>query len=281
MKINTSYPYPVLYMNNDDYKNSSFHASINVHKSFGEVKASVRFTLENEEIESLIENRTFVYAVHIECGQSSFRNVYKSSEKVLEISIPSNKIRGKVFFHTFILVNKSIENYTNKSFNKWFKDLQFSLEKGNIVAIGEAVEINLYEDPTELLNLPSIVTVRKSLKKEFMEVDLDSNEITISLPEYEYNQYAANANSRLKNTILSFVILPALVFVFTKVNENREDYQGYTWYQVLEKIFEENNVRLDEIGSDALPALKAAQMVLRKPLRSSFDEIEKLSRSED
>ncbi|SHG56074.1 hypothetical protein [Ornithinibacillus halophilus] len=276
MKISKSYPYPVLYVNNDDYVSSTFYTEFDVQDSFGEVKIQVQFSLDNTEISRLIEEDIAVYLVHIECGQTSFRHAYKSNQKVFEITIPTENLRGKINIHTYIIANKRIENYTNDNLNDWFKDIPITYEKGNILAIGDAIETTMYEDNLEMLNLPSIVKISKSLKNEFMEVDIQSDIITISLPKYEYNQYATNAKSRLKNTILSNVITPSLVYVFSKIHENTEDLQEYTWYQVLEKIFDENNYRLEDVGSDSLSALKAAQLVLRKPLKTSFEEIEKI-----
>ncbi|MEH7303281.1 hypothetical protein [Neobacillus drentensis] len=281
MKINNSYPYPVLYLNNDDYVDSSFNTNIKVYESFGEVKIHADFELNNQGIHELIEKQLGVYLIHIECGQTSFRQAYQTSKKTLDISIPTSELKGKILIHSFILAKEKIDNYQNHLLNDWFKDIPISFEKGNFLAIGDAIETTLFEENLELLNLPSIAKVTKSHKNEFMEVDIHSSIITISLPEYEFNQYASNANSRLKNTILSTVIVPSLVYVFSKIQDNSGDLEEYTWYQVLEKIFAENNLNIHDVGTDSLSALKAAQMVLRKPLKTSFEEIEKLNKMED
>ncbi|WP_226036722.1 hypothetical protein [Aquibacillus saliphilus] len=281
MKISTSYPYPVLYMNNDDYINSSFHSKINIQESFGEVQIHLQFELENEGMKRLMEKSEGVYLIHVECGQTSYRNAFKTNKVTLEISIPTEKLRGKIAIHSFIIANQRIENYTNNTLNEFYQEMPITFEKGNILAIGDAIETTLFEDNSEILNLPSIAKVTKSLKNDFMEVDIHSNIITISLPDYEYNQYATNAKSRLKNTILSTVIVPSLVYVFSKMKDNKEDLEDYKWYQVLEKIFDDNNYRLDDVGSDSLSSLKAAQLVLRKPLKTSFEEIEKFNRVEE
>jgi hypothetical protein len=281
MKINNSYPYPVLYLNNDDYVDSSFNTNIKVYESFGEVKIHADFKLNNQGIHELIDKLLGVYLIHIECGQTSFRQAYQTNKKTLDISIPTNELRGRISIHSFILAKEKIDNYQNHLLNDWFKDIPITFEKGNFLAIGDAIETTLFEENLELLNLPSIAKVTKSHKNDFMEVDIHSSIITISLPEYEYNQYASNANSRLKNTILSTVIVPSLVYVFSKIQENSGDLEEYTWYQVLEKIFAENNLNIHDVGTDSLSALKAAQMVLRKPLKTSFEEIEKLNKMED
>ncbi|WP_100333586.1 hypothetical protein [Bacillus alkalisoli] len=281
MKINTSYPYPVLYMNNEDYKKSSFQANIEVGESFGEVRLKVTFSLDNPRIQQLIDEKSAIYLIHVECGQTSYRIAFETAERMLEIPIPTNSLRGKISIHSFIIAKTTITNYTNDRLSDWYKGIPISYEKGNILAIGDAIETTLIDDNTDMLNLPSIVTVSKHLKNEFMDVEIQHDTITIYLPEYEYNQYAMSANSLLKNTILSTVIVPALVYVFSKIGSGTEDLEQYTWYQVLEKIFQENNLRLEDIGTDKLSPLKAAQLVLRKPLKSSFEEIEKLHRTED
>jgi hypothetical protein len=281
MKINTSYPYPVLYMNNEDYTKSNFSTVLHVNDSFGSVQIRTEFELDNPGIKQLIEDRLCVFLIHIECPHTSYRKAFETYQDSLEISIPNNELRGKLLIHSLIVAKERIQNYTNDLLNVWYKGIKVSFEKGNLLAIGEAIETTLFEDHTELLNLPSIITVTKSLKTEFMDVDIHSDNIIVSLPEYEYNQYAGSSNSLLKNTILSTVIVPSLVFVFSKVRENRGDLEQYTWYQVLEKIFAENNHRLEDVGTDLLSPLKAAQLVLRKPLKSSFEEIEKLNGTED
>lgn len=284
MKINPSYPYPVLYAENDDYKNSSFTVNIDVNHFFGDVKIRAAFHLQNEEIERLINKEQCVFTLHIECGQTSYRSIFTTMEKKLEVTIPAKSLRGKVTIHSFIVANEPIPQYTNASFNEFYQGLSFNLEKGNIVAIGEAVDVNLYEDPTELLNLPSIVKITKSLKNDYMEVDMYSDLIVIELPEYEYNEYAANANSGLKQTILTAVIVPALVYVFSRISvSNKEDLAGFTWYQVLEKIFADSGLRIEQVGTDSLPALRAVQMILRRPYKAFFEEINKflMIRSEE
>lgn len=281
MKINIAYPYPVLAAHNDDYKGSSFNTNIDVREVFGELVLDVTFRLQNEEINKLIETGSCVYSIHIECSQTSFRKSYQSSKDSIQIKIPTEKLRGKIDIHSFIIAKEKIVDYKNALLNDWFKGIPITFEKGNLLAIGDAIETTLYEDNTELLDLPSIVNVVKSNKNEFIDVDIATNIITIRLPKYEYEQYALNANTLFKSTILSTVIVPSLVYVFSKINENPEDLAEYTWYQVLEKIFEENGMRLEDVGTDSLSALKAAQMVLRKPLKASFEEIEAFNKAED
>ncbi|SFC95070.1 hypothetical protein [Bacillus sp. UNCCL81] len=281
MKLNSSYPYPVLFEGNDDYINSEFNVDIAVDESFGELKITTNFKLQNEELEHLIHKEMAVYMIHIECPQTSFRKAYNSTEEILNIAIKSSEIRGKVIIHSFVVALKNIENYTNIFLNEWYKDSLITFEKGNFLAIGDAIEVTLLEENIEHMNLPSIVSIHKSDTNEFMEVDLSSSNINILLPKYEYEQYANASNSNLKSTILSMVIMPCLTHTFSQIAENSEDYEDNLWYQVMKKLFKDNGYDIADVGSDTLPPLKATQLVLRKPVKTSFEEISKFHNMED
>lgn len=279
MKINASYPYPVLYINNDDYVDSSFSSNIQVKKSFGDVVIEVTFQLDNKRIRQLIDSDDCVYSVHIECGQTSYRSVFNTKSEVKTISIPSDQLRGKVFIHSFVLADRSIDNYTNPKLNDWYQGIPISFDIGSIISIGSAIETTLYENNEEMLNLPSIISVTSLSKGEYMEVDLSQDLIVVSLPKYEYEQYIHHRKSLLKDTILASVFMPVLVQVFSSINQEY-DFEESTWYQVLEKIFAENNIRIEDVGTDSFPALQAAQMILRKPMKTSFEEIENFNKEE-
>ena len=66
MKISSSYPYPVLHEENDDYIDSSFQVDYKVKNSFGEVKVKAKFALDNPGIQQLIDYGKAAYLIHIE-----------------------------------------------------------------------------------------------------------------------------------------------------------------------------------------------------------------------
>lgn len=68
MKINTSYPYPVLSKHNDDYIDSEFTTEVNVLEQFGEVIIEGTHALNNHEIKRLIDSHQATYMIHVECS---------------------------------------------------------------------------------------------------------------------------------------------------------------------------------------------------------------------
>ncbi|MFY3791083.1 hypothetical protein ACOQFO_05210 [Ureibacillus sp. MALMAid1270] len=277
MKFNNSFPYPVLSLENDDYIGSKFETTVEAQKTFGQLYINLNCNLQDSKIASLINEGKAKYALHVECPQTSFRKIYQSEETKIVAAIPENVLRGKIDVHPFILANETIEGYTNPNLNDFYTDATITYEKGNILALGEAVEVTLFEDDLESQNLPSIVTIRRSESAKELVVSLNSPQIIIELPKAIYDQYAINAGSRLKETILSMVILPSLVEVFYTLKEDSADYSEYKWYQVLEQIFKKNNIPLTQVIDGTIPVLRAAQMVLQNPLEKAFNEIQKLN----
>lgn len=278
MKFNNSFPYPVLSPENDDYTSGSkFETRVEAQKTFGQLYINLFCSLQDDKIANLINEGKAKYALHVECPQTSFRKIYQSEEAKIVAAIQENDLRGKIDVHPFILANETIEGYTNPNLNDFYTDATITYEKGNILALGEAVEITLFEEDLESQNLPSIVTVRRSESAKELVVSLNSPQIIIELPKAIYDQYAINAGSRLKETILSVVILPSLMEVFYTLKEDSADYSEYKWYQVLEQIFKKNNIPLTQVIDGTIPVLRAAQMVLQNPLEKAFNEIQKLN----
>lgn len=281
MKLNTELPYPVLSKDNDHYVNSTFDVEVEVKKVFGEIVIDANFLLENSGIESLIAKGKACYVLHIECPQTSYRTVKKSLTNHLTINIDENILRNKIDVHPLIVANDRIENYTNSNWNEFYASLAITFEKGNILASSDAIELILHEDSTEKQNLPSIVTIRRVEKIEFMSVDLGMEQIIIELPQKLYNQYAQYGNTRLKETILTLVILPCLIDVFHTLKEDSSSFEDYHWYQVLMQIFENNHLSFTKVINEEISVMEAAQRVLRNPLIASFKEIDKLLSEED
>lgn len=277
MKIANSYPYPVLSDFSNDYLDSKLEVEYFTKVEFGEFKLQAKFTLDNTGLQELIDSEKAVFLIHIECPQTSYREVIVSRDPEVEKIIKVIQLRGKVFLHSFIAAQTKIEYYKNSLLSDWYLDMNIQFEKGNFLGIGDALELTLHDDDTEFMDLPAIVDIHKGMHNEYMEVDIHASNIIISLPVTEYESYANNANTRFKNTIITTVIFPSLIYVFSRIQENKRDLEEYTWYQVMEKIFEENKYRVDDIGTERLSPLKAAQLVLRKPLKSSFEEIEKMN----
>jgi hypothetical protein len=281
MKFNPALPYPILSKENDSHENSSFDVLVVPKKSFGQLVLEAEFVLNNAGLQDLIDQGKAVFALHIECPLTSFRRVDKSDQQTLTIKIDEQQLRGRMDVHAFILANEQIVDYTNPDWNTFYMGVPITYEKGNILAFGSASEIVLHEEAAEEQNLPSIVTIRRAGNREYVGIELGTNQILVLLPEVMYKQYAEYGSSRLKDTILSLIIFPALIDVFHTIKDEPSAYEDNRWYQVLAQIFENNHVPFERVLNDQMPVIEAVQLVLRNPLIASFKEIKKFLAEED
>lgn len=281
MKFNPILPYPILSKENDNYIASSFDVLVTPKKSFGQLILEAEYVLNNVGLKDLIDQGKAVFALHIECPLTSFRMVFKSNQQTLMIKIEEEKLRGRMDVHAFILAKERIINYTNPNWNTFYMGIPITYEKGNILAFANAAEIVLHEEAAEEQNLPSIVTIRRVGNREYVGIELSTNQILVLLPEQMYQKYAEYGNSRLNDTILTMIIFPALIDVFHNIKAEPSAFEDNRWYQVLTQIFENNNISFERILNDQMPVIDAVQLVLRNPLIASFKEIEKLLGQED
>lgn len=271
-------PYPILFAYNDDYIDSQFEAEINADCKFGEIFVSVDFKLNNEEIEYLIDNNQACYTVHIECPSTSYRLKLESSSKNIEAKLDSKDLEDKIEVCTFIVVKESIDNYKNCKFHPDYQGYTFSLEKGNVLAIGTGKEFVVQKNDDDLENLPSIIKIVKNndLKKGALSVDTDSPDfVLIGIYEGLYDMYYSLGKNKFKETIFSLVLLPALVVVLTRMKYAEEDEKEKKWFKVIESLMNSNNYQIEDldIQNKDNSILAIAQMIFSDPISRSLKEL--------
>lgn len=267
------FPYPVLYDELDDFVDSSFKTSLNyVQESPSYVKLTVKFALNNPDIEELIIKDKAKYAVHIEGVSSTYRELVKSETRNNEINIylNSDKISGNVEVNTMIIANDNIENYQNKNFNPSFYGENYrvkSVEKGDILAFDTMAIIKMDFSNKRDLGKESMIRV-SSKDQKFMSVDTNGDVIHVYLPKNDHKAYITLSKSNVvkEKLLMTLVILPTLTIVLEKIKHG-EVSEDCEWYKVLLEL-------LDKYGYDEYMSgketLEVAQQLLDYPLKDSI-----------
>lgn len=282
MKIkNKLTPYPILFAYNDDYTDSTFETEVNADTQFGEVFVTVKFKLLNEGLQKLISDNTACFAIHIECPSTSFRTKFESYESEVTYKLDSNNLQDKIEVCTFIVAKKDIISYSNEKFHSDYNEYTFDLEKGNILAIGFGKEFTLLKNNDDLENLPSIIKVCKKsdIKNGAISVDTDNpDSILIGIHESIYDLYYSLGKNKFKDTILSLVLLPAIVTVLTRMKFAEEDEKEKKWYKVIENLLNVNNIEVEDLDlqNKEKSILAIAQMIFSDSITRSFKELNTL-----
>lgn len=234
------YPYPVLAEFLTDYKTSSFTTVINIEKDAYNPVIDFTSNVTNKEIKELITNHKASYAYHIECPQTSFRTVIKTSESNYKYTLSYKMIKGKVQICPFIVAEENVYNFTSTDLDDDYKGIIFNLEEGSIFAVGKQINLCIEDDVDDFSNAPSIFCIipNADKSKQYMTVDYEGQKITIILPFYDYVNYKAiNNNSIYFSLLHSITLIPALVYVIEEIIKiyapDREELEKYKWYKSL------------------------------------------------
>lgn len=268
---NKLFPYPILGEGYDDYRNSYLKDNVERETLGNKIILNINIETNNEEIKKLIEDDYCSYACHLECPATSYRKVIRSKENHIELKIEDKDICGKLQIAIFIVVEKSIDNYTNCDLNEDYDGVFFDFDKGNIIGIGGQYEIQIDKCNDELGKIPSIFSIIKRKEKEKHRdfyINLNNDKIQLLLSEEDYNNYRKIYDvNKFEPIIHSIIILPALIFVFEELSKGELDaFAEYRWFRGLKKSLARYKVVLNEELLRREDALKLAQMVLDLPV---------------
>lgn len=269
-------PYPILSNNNDNYMESSFYTCVDVSWQFHEIVIDFQAVLKNQEIEELLENKKAEYAVHVECPVTSFRRIYHLSNPKEKIHLSDCDVKSKVQISPFVVALTDIPHFSSHDFHADYSGINFSLEKGNILAMDVTAEYQIEMDD-EPQTMQSIIKLEASKddKQEYMDVDCDSDYILIRLPKAEHEIYCNYARSSYKTTLLSQVILPALVIALQRIQHDTlvgdaDDFSS-KWEKVLDVILKQNKINIEDKN---LSMFLVAQQIFQNPIIRSLREIQ-------
>lgn len=272
---NNLYPYPLLASFKDDYVDSQFDVNYSVKNEFGKFVLKVGFSLTDGYIQSLIDSGVLTYLVHVECPITAYRRTFTTKDSTLTIPINGDEVRNNIQVASFITANSNVKNFASPNFNSLYERYSFDFKKGEIIAASNHQDIEIVSEYTDYQSVPSIITV-VSAKIRIMDVDTDGSKIVIRLPEKIFKLYNTLAKTQYQSTIISAIILPALVEVLNEISylgEEREFYEeNRSWYKVIKKVLEKSGYSIDDIG-EKRSALEFAQMILQNPINKGLEEI--------
>lgn len=261
------YPYPVL--GNDDDFNGHFTPSMTYSINPTDVSLEIRFDLENNYIEQLIQDGRASFFIEISCSKTYYRRFIKTDKLCLSYKDSSRKLRGRVDVSFFICTNEAIEDYCPLG------ELCF-VEAGDIIAVGGDASF-VAEKEFDPLKAPikSIVKITKLDKPqdEFTMVYKDEF-ITICIPEDMWDLYEnAAKDAGAAEMLHASIVLPALMDAIDtlkgKGDAKDAEFANAPWALKLSELCNNRNIDME---SDSLII---AQKLLGNPVKRALDWYEK------
>jgi len=273
-----SYPHPVLAHFGDDIVNSAFMPVVTVKANKNAYSFDAIFKTNNTDLLKLIAQKEARYAVHVECPQTRYRNIFKSESDKMSFEIPAGMLDGNVEVTSFILASKPIDKYRNDLFHPDYAKLTFRVRKADTLAVGLDHEFTAEKKVDPLRKVPSIFSIQPNDEPEATGMDIDSagNKVTVRLSRPNYDAYALLRNDAKLHPMLSLaVIVPALVAVIDEMRREAAagsigEYKDRRWFLVVSRRLREIGIDPEDADAYNESSLRIAHEMLGQPLGESL-----------
>ncbi|MCQ2795243.1 MAG: hypothetical protein MJ214_03460 [Bacilli bacterium] len=265
--------FPYLSINTKDYKDFSFELSISKQQSNDNIAFNVAYTLKNDDINKLIENKKVSVVIELSCKSLGYNKYSKLDfdSKNATLIIDKMDIDKTVDIIAYLVVNESFY-YSNSELSDYWNDEKYYVEKGNIIGESLSYTINIFHKKAGKKSSIFHFVERDTDPLDPIEYKLERDNIDFVMPKTVFRLYD-NIQDRKHEIILSTFIIPCLTDILRQMqndpeldfeNDFNSRYKDKRWYQVIteryEKLFGENPTvsRNDPY--------RAAQMLVSKPI---------------
>lgn len=272
---NYSFPHPVLGRNDD--VEGVFETLLTYTIERKKITLSYKFSLRNKTIDELVKTKKAICYVHLTCRETKYRNVFKLDKSAGNLTIPTEDLRGRVVVYFFVLADGKISGYSPDGENTDYKDYNFEIGEGDILAHDFKHYDFLAEKTWEkLLAVSSYMKIVKSDKADGpAEYDLNGEKIVIYLSQKDYENYnPLSSDDMLSSVFHASIALPALMYTLNLIVDNESEYLEKKWYVHLKSRIE-NDKELKAITLESQNVPKISQLILNNPIGREFPDLYK------
>lgn len=277
-----AWPHPVLTPLSDDIEPNGFDFELEARPEHPNWLISVEAKHGDATITNLVAAGHAAYLLQVECKATFFRKGFRFTLERFDFTIPAENLTGLVSASFLVVTDRDLDAYCHPRQHPDYNGSSFQLSIGEPLAVAVSKEFEAFLDADPILNLPSIIDIRKGEDtSRIMAATLDAERIIIELPPDDFAKYKLmRTNLLVRDLLASTIILPAIIEALhylrgMDVDEREEFKLTHRWARHILN-------RLDALGIDILNSgntnicLDAAQQLLHAPIRRSLENINKL-----
>jgi hypothetical protein len=274
-----SYPHPVLAHFSDDVVNSVFMPVVTVKGNKNAYVFDAVFKTNNADLLKLIAQKKARYAVHLECTQTRYRNIFKAETEKFSFEVDAGMLDGRVEVTSFILASKPIDKYSNDCFHPDYAKLTFRVRKGDTLAVGHDREFPADKKSDPLRKVSSIFSIvpNDATDATGMDVDTTGPKVRVALSRPNFDAFINLKSDQSLHPMLSAaVIVPALVSVIDEIKRAATDnaidgYADRRWFTVVARRLREIGIDPENADTFVESSLRIAHELVGQPLSASLE----------
>jgi len=262
-ELDSSFGYPVLRPESDDYIESAIQSSLNVtiDAEVSEIEVSFQIKISVPEIEKMIVNGEAKLLIYCECRDTWFDKVYAPTSAEGQFKISKHEVDGQLVLTCLVVAVGDIKEYYSTKFNPEYGDAAFDLRIGDLIAYDYPQSFFISRDA--LKNVTSLFdySENNNISMGEWDVTLDDSRIKIDVhPSQLPILRSAEATARNKSVLLSGIFLPVLIHILNIMDNDSGELADYHWFQII-------NEKRSALGASiSRSPVRAAQAMLRQPL---------------
>lgn len=254
---NRIFPYPVVNRNEElsDFINGACYKL-----AFGELEnpiisdrhyltlKDVHIELVDDTLREFVQNGYMEATLVVESPESVFRKTYSIGLTPITIKVPLILLSGKVTISSYLYATKDIFEYKSINFNEDFSNIEFELNKFDIVGIDDGFSFNIeHNDLADNVSESIFEIIRGENSQKYIQYNTDEGDskIYIYLPKEKFEQYSQVKTSRpFMYIFMGLIVVPVLVDIFNRLkNEFRfcEDIidinESYPWFKSVARSY--------------------------------------------
>ena len=254
---NRIFPYPVVNRNEElsDFVNGACYKL-----AFGEPEnpiisdrhyltlKDVHIELVDDTLREFVQNGYMQATLVVESPESVFRKTYSIGLTPITIKVPLIVLSGKVTISSYLYATKDIFEYKSINFNEDFSNIEFELNKFDIVGIDDGFSFNIeHNDLADNVSESIFEIIRGENSQKYIQYNTDEGDskIYIYLPKEKFEQYSQVKTSRpFMYIFMGLIVVPVLVDIFKRLkNEFRfcEDIidinESYPWFKSVARSY--------------------------------------------
>ena len=235
-----NYPYPLLREIPEDFRNSTFDGALEVLREDQGFRVVPHFTVNNDQINNLINAGIFSFAVQIQCRSTYYRTVEYIKDNN-PFFIYGGTVHELVELCPCIIAVQDLEEYINDDFVPAFKVAPVKIFKNDVVGIGNVIRFRAYYKADEVKKANSVITVQADDSIERIQVDLNKPNIIVTLPQVQYDAYMniGTSTSDQVTLLTGIVSVPVIALALSEIDPDDEsDYADLPWYKSLRGLLD-------------------------------------------
>jgi hypothetical protein len=258
----STFGYPVLRPENDDYVNSAIQSSLNATADIdlAQIQVSYDIKLSVPELNQLVKDGKAVTIIYGECRDTWFDITHYPETDVGSFTIPKNMVNGQLVLTSLVVAKTDIPSYRSKKFNPEYGDATFEIQSGEILVIDHPQSFYITREAFKNVTSLFDYQVNQNLSIGEWDLSLDDDRIKIDVhPAQLPILRSAEGNSKNKSVLLSGLFLPVLVEILNTMDASDEHCDRH-WYQIIEQK------RAGLSTAISKSKVRSAQALLRQPL---------------